>query len=92
MKFQPTPSRNSAARKCISSMPDNEIATQANISRQPVAMIRTAPKRAIRLPVTSPGRNMPITCHSITSAVDDHGSWHISIASGVATISRFMIP
>ena len=43
-------------------------------------------------PVKKPGANMPMTCHSSTSAASENGMPHTSIASGVAAISRFITP
>ena len=58
----------------------------------PTPMIGSAPKRLIRWPVKNPGANMPITCHSSTSAASEKGSRHCCMAIGVAAISRFITP
>ena len=50
------------------------------------------PYRLISDPVNSPGAYMPTTCHWITIAACANGWLQKSIARGVATISRFMIP
>ena len=54
--------------------------------------MRSAPKRAIRLPVTKPGAYMPTTCQEMTNAAAEYGRLQKSIASGVAVISRFISP
>jgi hypothetical protein len=55
-------------------------------------MMGSTPKRLIRWPVKKPGANMPITCHSSTSAASSNGKPHTCMASGVAAISRFITP
>ena len=47
--------------------------TQAIINKQPATMILVTPKRVINAPVTRPGANMPMMCHSNTIAVDENG-------------------
>ena len=63
MKFQPTPTRISAAQKCMTSTPDKAIATQPRLSSTPVNRIGRTPKRLIRLPVKNDGANIDTTCH-----------------------------
>ena len=92
MKFQPTPTRTSATRKCATVSPASATATQPAISATPATMIVSTPKRLIRSPVTNPGAYMPTTCHWITIAACAYGCEQKLIASGVATISRFMRP
>ena len=59
----------------------------------PVAMMRTTPNRLIRCPVTNPGRNIPTTCHWITSLMF---SWlkttvfNVPMVTGVTTIRKFI--
>ena len=55
-------------------------------------MMGSVPKRLIRWPVKKPGANMPITCHSSTSAVSENGRPQTCIAIGVAAIRRFITP
>jgi hypothetical protein len=91
-KFQPTPSMNSAMPKWCSSTPMSATATQARFSSTPEPMMDSTPKRLMRWPVMKPGANMPITCHSSTSAAASKLKPHTCIASGVAAMSRFITP
>ncbi|EWS62834.1 hypothetical protein Y695_03936 [Hydrogenophaga sp. T4] len=91
-KFQPTPSRNSAIRNWCRFTPVSATAMQAMLSTTPTPMMVSVPKRLIRWPVKKPGANMPITCHSSTSAASSNGKPQTCMASGVAAISRFITP
>lgn len=91
-KFHPTPSRNSATTNCCRSCPDNAMAMHAALSATPAPITRSTPQRLIRWPVTKPGANMPITCHSSTKAASLNGMPQVCMASGVAAIRRFMTP
>ncbi|MNL88391.1 hypothetical protein D3C87_2180710 [compost metagenome] len=62
------------------------------MSNTPVPMMGSTPNRLMRWPVTKPGANMPITCHSSTSAEASKSKPHTCMASGVAAISRFITP
>ena len=55
-------------------------------------MMGSVPKRLIRWPVKKPGANMPITCHSSTSAASENGRPQTCMAIGVAAIRRFITP
>ena len=92
MKFQPMPSRTRAAQNCQIALPDRATPMQATMKAIPTAMILIAPKRLISEPVANPGAYIPTTCHSITSAAALKGWLQKLIASGVAVISRFMMP
>ena len=72
--------------------PASATTTQLAISTTPATMIVSTPKRLIRSPVTNPGAYMPTTCHWITIAACAYGCEQKLIASGVATISRFIRP
>ena len=65
---------------------------QAAFNTTPTPITGSTPKRRIRCPVKKPGANMPMTCHSSTSAASENGRPQICIASGVAAISRFITP
>ncbi len=64
------PSRTSAHQKLATSTPDKATPTHSASSATPVSMTLSTPKRLIRDPVKNEGANMPITCHSITSAAE----------------------
>jgi hypothetical protein len=74
------------------STPDSATPMQARFSATPTPMTGNVPNRRIKWPVKKPGANMPITCHSSTSAASAKGKPQTCIASGVAAISRFITP
>ena len=89
-KFQPTPSKISAAKKFIRSTP--AIATapaQAKITR-PAAITRSTPKRAIMWPVKNDGayiaRTWPITTFAASSFMYPQPT----TASGDEVITKFI--
>ena len=55
-------------------------------------MMGRVPNFLIKCPVKKPGANMPITCHSNTSAVSENGRPQTCMAIGVAAIKRFITP
>lgn len=89
-KFQPTPSRISADRKCSHSRPATATATWPSSSTKPICMMRGAPQRVISVPVKKLGANMPTTCHWITGPTSLALSPQPSIASGVAVIAMII--
>ena len=91
-KFQPTPSRNKAARNWCKSTPESAITMHNTFNTTPIPMIVKVPNRRIKCPVKNPGANMPITCHSSTSAMSENGRLHCCMAMGVAAISKFITP
>ena len=92
MKFQPTPSSTSANVKWAMVLPASAAATHPPTSSTPSRITGSTPKRLIRSPVTKPGAYIPTTCHWITNAAAANGCWQKLIASGVATMSRFITP
>ena len=92
MKFQPTPSRNSANQKLSSSVPASAATMHSNSNTMPARMVFSTPKRLISVPVKNDGPYIPIMCHSSTNAASlKWWSW-ARIASGVEVIMRFMMP
>ena len=89
-KFQPRPSRISATEKCPRVTPERPTAPAAARSARPAAMTRSAPKRAIRLPVKNDGANMASTCQETTSAALAVEKPQPTTASGVEVITRFI--
>ena len=63
---------------------------QAKSSATPAIMTRSTPKRAISEPVTNDGANIATACAAMTLAAAEYGWPQKPIASGVATIRRFM--
>ena len=53
--------------------------------------MRVGPKRAISVPVTRLGANMPRMCHWMPSVASVTEWLHITIASGADVIIRFII-
>src|SRR6516164_2641937 len=65
-KFQRTPSRAGAAKKCQSEIPAIPITAATMMRARPAPVIRSSPKREIRAPVAKLGAympSMPSTCH-----------------------------
>ena len=92
MKFHPAPTSVNATTKCVTVVPLSATAAPPAMTATPARITFRTPKRLKSPPVTKPGAYMPTTCHSMTNAAWANGWLQKLIASGVATISRFIMP